>query len=160
MMRLKLKLRIKKKIICFETGLLTEKMSLGRQRHQLLSHHREHPLIPGHVLVSAGNLHLLKRINLDLICDSINAVLCFSPHSVRYLNIDFAYWIYLHMVWKIKLFSAFLLEENIHWCVKIIRPNLVIEKGKEKKNLRTPLSPSFDDEFAIFLFNWNLIVLL
>ncbi|ESW09244.1 hypothetical protein PHAVU_009G111900 [Phaseolus vulgaris] len=57
---------------------IDREMSLGSQSHQLLSHHREQPLI--RVLFSAGNLHHLKRKNLVLICDSFEC----NPLSFLY----------------------------------------------------------------------------
>jgi hypothetical protein len=61
--------RVREKLICFETGSLIEKMSLGNQSHQLLNHHRKHPLILGLNLVSPGSMHLPKWKNPILICD-------------------------------------------------------------------------------------------
>lgn len=120
----------------FETGSLIEIMSLGNQSHQLLNHLREHPLILGRDLVSPGSLHLPKWKNLILISDSFECIAettCFCPHSLRYLNFGFAYFINLLIACKNK-------KNYLPTTKKCSRTNHFTETANDKGNEKSKSS--------------------
>jgi len=58
-----------------------------------------------------------------LILSKVMRILCFSVHSMAYLNFGLAYLIYLQMVSKKKKYSL-ATRENVRRYVKIIQLNL------------------------------------